>query len=236
MTTLPSRLEDRSRLAVDPRGSTDHPASKAGSTRRAPGPRSPRRRCPLDHAGPCRRCRRRCDVGGEQLLQPVDVAFAEGVEEPGGQLLALSSVGGEPRPTRLHVPASSDRELAACGLRTPDRRRDLREVEPEHVPEHEHRAFERAQPLEQQQRRHRHRVGELRGALRVLVRIGQQRLGEPRPDVRLPLDPGRAQDVDRDPRDHGREVRLRRGLFATPLRSHVSWTASSASLTLPRIR
>ena len=37
-----------------------------------------------------------------------------------------------------------------------------REAEGEHLAQHEHRPLERAQPLEQQQGRHRHRVGQLR--------------------------------------------------------------------------
>jgi AcrR family transcriptional regulator len=47
--------------------------------------------------------------------------------------------------------------------------------------------------------------------LRVLVGVGQQRLREPRPDVLLPPDAGRAQHVDRDPGHHGRQIRLGRG-------------------------
>jgi hypothetical protein len=38
------------------------------------------------------------------------------------------------------------------------------------APQHEDRPLERAEPLEQQQGRHRHRVNQLRRALRILVR------------------------------------------------------------------
>jgi hypothetical protein len=37
-------------------------------------------------------------VGGQQLPQPDDVAFPEGVEESPGQFLALTSVGFKPGP------------------------------------------------------------------------------------------------------------------------------------------
>jgi hypothetical protein len=44
-------------------------------------------------------------VGREQLSQPVDVAFPEGIEEALGEFLALPSVGLEPGPTAVHVAA-----------------------------------------------------------------------------------------------------------------------------------
>ncbi len=63
------------------------------------------------------------------------------------------------------------------------------------------------------QGRHRHRVGQLRRPRGILIGVGDQRLGEPLPDVGLPPDAGRAQHVDRDPGHHGREEGLgRRGL------------------------
>ena len=104
-------------------------------------------------------------VGGEQFPQPVDVAVPEGVEEPRRQLLALLAVGLEPGPARVHVAPRPHRELAARRLRPAHRRRDLGEAEPEHLPQHEDRPLERAEPLEQQQGRHRHRVGQLRRPL-----------------------------------------------------------------------
>jgi transketolase len=154
------------------------------------------------------------NVSGEQLPQALDVAFGERVEEPRRQLIPLPAVRLEPRAPRVHVAPRPHRELAARRLRPPHRRRDLGEAEPEHLPQHEHRPLERAEPLEQQQGRHRHRVGQLRRALRVLVGVGEQRLGEPRPGVLLPPDAGRAQHVDRDPGHHGGEEGLdRRGLY-----------------------
>jgi hypothetical protein len=58
-----------------------------------------------------------------------------------------------------------------------------------------------------EQCRHRHRVRRLRRPRRILVRVGQQRLGEPRSDIGLPPHTCRPQHVDRDPRDHGRQER-----------------------------
>ena len=162
------------------------------------------------------------NVSGEQLPQALDVAFPERVEEPCRQFLPLPAVRVEPGASGVHVAPRPHRELAARRLRPPDRRRDLAEAEPEHLPQHEHRPLERAEPLEQQQGRHRHRVGQLRRPLRILVGVGEQRLGEPRPDIGLPPDAGRAQHVDRDPGHRGRQEGLGRrrlcrgGLVAQP--------------------
>jgi hypothetical protein len=91
------------------------------------------------------------NVGGEQFPQPVDVPIPEGVEESLSEFLALPPVGPKLGPARVHVAACPHRELATRRLRAPHRRRDLREAEPEHLPQHENRALERAEPLEQQQ-------------------------------------------------------------------------------------
>jgi hypothetical protein len=97
------------------------------------------------------RVRDKLNVGGEQFPQPVDVPIPEGVEESLSEFLALPPVGLEPGPARVHVVARPHRELATRRLRAPHRRRDLREAEPEDLPQHENRALERAEPLEQQQ-------------------------------------------------------------------------------------
>lgn len=69
----------------------------------------------------------------------------------------------------LHVAPGAHRELATGDLRPVQRGGNLREVEPEHLPEHEHRPLDGRQSLKQQQRGDRDRVGEFRGSLRVLV-------------------------------------------------------------------
>jgi hypothetical protein len=71
------------------------------------------------------------------------------MEESLGKFLALPSVGFKPRAARLHVAPRPHRELAARRLRPSNRRRGLWEAEPEHLPQHEDRTLERAEPLEQ---------------------------------------------------------------------------------------
>ncbi len=143
------------------------------------------------------------DVGSEQLPHSVDVAIAERIEEPRGQLLAFPAVRLEPGAPDSHVASRADSELAARRLRPPDGNCDLGKAESEHLPEHEDRPLQRGQPLKQQQGRHRHRIRQLRRPRRILIGVGEQRLGEPLPDVRLPPDTRRPQHIDRDPRDHG---------------------------------
>ena len=69
---------------------------------------------------------------------------------------------GPPRTGAVLRPcgAAPGRELTACRLRPAYRRRDLGEAEPEDLPQHEDRPLEWAQPLEQQQGRHRQGVGQ----------------------------------------------------------------------------
>jgi hypothetical protein len=129
-------------------------------------------------------------------------------------------------------------ELPAGVLGPADSRGDVAEVERENLTEHEHRPLERTEPLEQEQRRHRHGVRQLGGALGVVVRVVDERFGEPVADIRLALTradlstsmESRVTTADRkDLVDLGSVAEVWK-------RTHVSWTASSASLTLPRIR
>ena len=78
---------------------------------------------------------RNLDVGSEQLPHSVDVAIAERIEEPRRQLLAFPVVLLESRAPDVHVVSRRDRELAARRLRPPDGDRDLRNAEPEHLPQ-----------------------------------------------------------------------------------------------------
>ncbi|EOD70613.1 hypothetical protein H480_00135 [Amycolatopsis vancoresmycina DSM 44592] len=75
------------------------------------------------------------------------------------------------------------RDLAHRGRALADGFGDLAVVQREHLAQHEHRPLGRPERLQHQQHRHRHAVGELD----VLgdVGCGQQRLGQPRPDVGL---------------------------------------------------
>ena len=147
------------------------------------------------------------DVRSEQLLQTVDVAFTKGVEESRGQLVSLPAIRLEPRTSLVHVATRAHRELPARRLRATHCRRNLGEAEPEHLAQDEDRALERAEPFEQHQGGHRHRVRQLCRPFRVLVRVGEQRLRKPLPDVLLTTHACRPEDIDRDPRDHRREER-----------------------------
>ena len=88
---------------------------------------------------------------------------------------------------------------------------DLLEVVVEHVVEQEDRPLDRGQPLEQDEERHRQRVGLLGVLGRVAgALVGHERLWQPLADIRLAPDPGRLEVVDRQAGDDCREVRLRR--------------------------
>jgi len=79
---------------------------------------------------------------------------------------------------------------------------------------------------------HRQRVGQLRRALRVLVGVGEQRLGEPWPGVLLPPDAGRGASTSIEIRvtTAEREGLGRRGVVSGRPGSaaRFSWSASSA--------
>jgi hypothetical protein len=145
------------------------------------------------------------NVGGQQFPQPVDVAVTDRGEEAGRQLVAFPAVHLEPGAPVAHMAPAADRELAAGRLGPADGRGDLGKAEPEYIPEHEYRPLEGAEPLQQQQRRHGQRVSQFRRPRRIFIRVGQERLREPRPGIGLPPDAGRSQHVDGDPGDHGRE-------------------------------
>ncbi len=107
--------------------------------------------------------------------------------------------GGEPL-ARPHD------DLAAARLAPVEHLRDRRVVVVEHLAQQERGALGGRQPLEQHQERLRQRVGHL-----DLVRdVADQRLGQPRADVRLAPDPRAAQHVEREARGHRRDPR--RGL------------------------
>ena len=145
------------------------------------------------------------DIGGEQLGQSVDIAVPECLKEPRRQLIPFPAIGLEPRTPDAHVPPRSHHQLSARRLGPANGTGNLIEPEPEHLPEHKHRPFQRGQPFEQQQDRHGHRIRQLRRPRRVRIRVGEQRLREPLPDVLLAPDPRRAQHIDRNPSDHGGE-------------------------------
>ena len=94
---------------------------------------------------------------------------------------------------------------------SPDDPADLLEVVVEDVVEEEDRPLDRGQPLEQDEERHRQRVGLLGVRGRVAgALVGHERLRQPLADVRLAADAGRLEVVDRQAGDDRRQLRLRR--------------------------
>jgi hypothetical protein len=149
-------------------------------------------------------------VHGQQLHQPVQVAVAHGGEELPGQLVLLRSRHLEAGPAGLDVATGSSGDLSAVVLALVDHAGDLRVGEPEHVVEQKHRPFHGRQALEQDQERHRERVGHLGVLGQVMGLVRQHRLGQPLPDVLLAPHACRPQVVD-GPAGHDRgQVRLGR--------------------------
>jgi hypothetical protein len=100
--------------------------------------------------------------------------------------------------------------LAARRRGPPDDLPDLLEVVVEHVVEQENRPLDRCQPLEQDQERHRQRVGLLDEVGRIArALVGHERFREPLADIRLAADPGGLEVVDREVGDDSRQVCLR---------------------------
>ncbi len=159
--------EDRSRLAVYLAGLDCHvdPDEPGGDRGKHPGHLLGADDAPGQRRDLAAAVSDQLNVSGEQLLQAVDVAFPERAEELRREFVSLLAVRLEPWPPRVHVVPRPHGELPARRLGPPDRRRDLREAEPEHFPQYEDRSLERGQPLEQQQGRCRHRVGQFRRAL-----------------------------------------------------------------------
>jgi hypothetical protein len=85
--------------------------------------------------------------------------------------------------------------LAHGRLRTVDGLGDFGVAEVEHLLEHEHRALERAERLQHDEHRHRHRFG--RGDVVGGVGGGQDGLRKPRPHIGFPLMPGGPQPLHR---------------------------------------
>src|SRR5699024_2629436 len=108
------------------------------------------------------------------------------------ELVALLPVDVEARLLLVHVSPAPRDELAARHRRAPDGLTHLRVAEAEDLPEDERGPLERAEALQQEQRRDRHRLRELGRALRVRVRVLGEWLGHPGSDVALAADPRRA--------------------------------------------
>ena len=114
-------------------------------------------------------------------------------EEPARELVPLGLRRVEPRPVLGDEAPRPDGVLAAGRRRPADDPADLLEVVVEHVVEEEDRPLDRGQPLEQDEERHRQRVGLLGVRRRVAgALVGHERLRQPLADVRLAPDARRA--------------------------------------------
>ena len=133
--------------------------------------------------------------------------------------------------------------LARGGLGAAQHVRDRGERQVQRVVQHQRDPLRRAEPLQHDHRGHAHRLVAHDGGERaVVVRRGDQRLGQPRADVALPARGRRAQPVQADAPDDGGEPRALVAQLARASsprafqRSQASCTASSASASDPVIR
>ena len=143
-------------------------------------------------------------VLGEQLLQGLQVALLGGREEPCEQGFAGGLVGVEARAPGLDVLPRPRHELPRVHLGLLDDRGDLRVLVPERLAEQVGRPLDRGQPLHEHQHGERQRLRELGAGVWARHGVLEQRLRQPRPDIRLAADPRRPEDVDREPHRHRR--------------------------------
>ena len=141
-------------------------------------------------------------VLGEQLLEGLQVALLGGREEPLQQGVARGFVGVEPRPARLEVLARPRHELPRVRLGPLDDRGDVRVLVPEGVAQQVGRSLDGGEPLHEHQQGERERLRELGARVRPGHRVPEERLGQPRPDIRLAARPRRREDVDRQAGRH----------------------------------
>ena len=135
------------------------------------------------------------DVRREDVEQALQVA---GLDRPPERLERVSGLGrgNDPaRPARGDVGPRPVGDLADRGRALVDGFGDLVVLQVEHLAQHEHRPLGRRERLQHQQHRHRDAVGQLD----VLGHVGrgQQRLGQPGPDVGLLAAAERTQPAQR---------------------------------------
>ena len=167
--------------------------------------------CAAPKSGLLRRRRLAAAVGvedgilGEQFLQSLQVALLGGRQEPFEQGVASSLVGVEAGAAGLEMLPRPRHELPRVDLGLLDDVGDLRVLVAEHLAQQVGRALDRGQPFQEHQQRQRQRIRELGMRGRAARRVLDQRLRQPGPDIRLATGPRRLEDVDREPRRHGRD-------------------------------
>ncbi|MDQ0841318.1 hypothetical protein QFZ68_000998 [Streptomyces sp. V1I6] len=140
-------------------------------------------------------------VRGEDGEQSLQIAARGGGQEPLREVTAFGRIHVVPVLALLHVLARTPGELAYGRLRLLQRGGDLGVGEAERLAEHEHRALQRREGLEDHEHGERHGFGEHRPFRRVGDRgaeVGDDGLGQPRPDVRLAAGLDVPQPVDRE--------------------------------------
>ena len=145
----------------------------------------------------------------QQFGEPRDVAaghrFAESLKQAG----VIVRRCRRRRPIVAHGAAGPRGQLAASRLGAVEHGGDFGERRVEHVVKQEGRAFQRRQPVQRQQQGEREIVGQFGGGIgRQALRV-EYRLGEPRPDIDLPLRFRALQAIETKPGHDGDEKRLR---------------------------
>src|ERR1039457_4718579 len=121
----------------------------------------------------------------EQRLEASEIVVLGRREEPSRQLVALLARRLEAGSTLRDVAPGPTGELAHIVLALADDRRDLRIPIVEDVVKQQYGSLFGRQALEQYQHRHRHGVGQFSMPGRIIVAVGDDRLGQPLAEVEL---------------------------------------------------
>ena len=111
------------------------------------------------------------DIRRQHRHQGVHITLTECLHERVGQLVPFGVRGLESRAVLGHVSPGTDGQLPAVLRGLVDHPADLGVVEPEDVVQQEHCPLDRAESFQQQQERHRQRIGQ-QGFVRGIHRAG----------------------------------------------------------------
>ena len=127
------------------------------------------------------------DIVGEQREQAVHVAASRGSIETLEQLGVEPAGRAEARTVSAHVLPRAPQQLTTVRFADAEHPGDFRVRVIENFREEKHGALDWTQALEQKEHRHRHRFIHFGDPRHVASRLGDDRLGQPLADVRLPL-------------------------------------------------